>query len=111
LLDADEVDRLSAELQANPSARSEALNAAMGKVVDDKRFQEIFREPVQRGNRDLARVEKVRRYFVLDRDFSIEGGEMTPTMKMKRKAIEEKYADRFNRVYEDPDFALEAEPR
>ncbi|MEM1179504.1 MAG: hypothetical protein AAGM22_14245 [Acidobacteriota bacterium] len=111
LLDAAAVEQLTTELMANPSARSDALNAAMATVTADRRFQELFREPVCRGNEQLARVEKVRRFFLLDRDFSIEGGEMTPTMKMKRKAIETKYADRFNSVYADPDFALEAEPQ
>ena len=109
LLSGEDVARLGAELMADPSARSDALGAAMAKVVTERRFQELYREPVQRGNRDLARVEKVRRFFLLDRDFSVEGGEMTPTMKMKRKAIEEKYQDLFDRVYDDPDFALEAE--
>ena len=94
---------------ANPSARSAALAEAMGKVVADDRFVELFKEPVQKGNRELARVERVRRFFVLDRDFSQEGGEMTPTMKMKRKAIEIQYAEQFDRVYEDPEFGFEAE--
>ncbi|MEO1365752.1 MAG: long-chain fatty acid--CoA ligase [Acidobacteriota bacterium] len=111
LLDAERVAELTRELLANPSARSDSLNAAMGTVTGDRRFQELFRDSVRRGNEQLARVEKVRRYFLLDRDFSIEGGEMTPTMKMKRKAIEEKYADRFERVYSEPDFALDAEPK
>jgi long-chain acyl-CoA synthetase len=105
----EEADACKRELMANPTARTAALNAAMAKVVADRRFQELYRDAVRRGNRDLARVERVRRYFVLDRDFSVETGEMTPTMKMKRKAIEEMYADRFERVYRDDDFAIEAE--
>ncbi|MEM1204049.1 MAG: long-chain fatty acid--CoA ligase [Acidobacteriota bacterium] len=109
LLDAAEVEARKSELLADPSARSEALGRSMAAVVEDRRFQELFRGAVQRGNEALSRVERVRRYFVLDRDFSQEGGELTPTMKMKRKAIEEKYADQFDRVYDDPDFAIEAE--
>ncbi|MEM8931955.1 MAG: AMP-binding protein, partial [Acidobacteriota bacterium] len=110
VLDAAVVDQLETALLADPSSRSPALNEAMSKVVTDRRFQELFREPVQRGNRDLARVERVRRYIVLERDFSVEGGELTPTMKMKRKVIEERYADRFDRIYSDEDFAIDAEP-
>jgi long-chain acyl-CoA synthetase len=109
LVDAAEVAERKAELMVDPAARSEELAASMAKVVADRAFRETFREAVRQGNRNLARVEKVRRYFVLDRDLSQEGGEMTPTMKMKRKAIEEKYADRFDRVYDDPDFGIEAE--
>ena len=109
LVDSGEVEARQAELMADPSSRSEALAESMAKVVASREFRELFRDAVRDGNQSLARVEKVRRYFVLDRDFSQEGGEMTPTMKMKRKAIEEKYADRFDRVYDDPDFGIEAE--
>ncbi len=108
LLDEGELADRRAELLADPTARSEALANAMGKVAAESEFQQIFLEPVRRGNRELARVERVRRFFVLGRDFSREGGEMTPTMKMKRKAIEEKYAELFDRVYTDESFAIDA---
>ncbi len=108
LLDQGELAARRAELMRDPTARSEELASAMGKVAVEPEFQQLFLEPVRRGNRDLARVERVRRFFVLGRDLSREGGEMTPTMKMKRKAIEEKYAKLFDRVYDDPDFAIDA---
>ncbi|MEM7582471.1 MAG: long-chain fatty acid--CoA ligase [Acidobacteriota bacterium] len=108
LISQDELETRRDELLSDPMARSEALAEAMGKVVAEREFRELFLEPVQQGNRDLARVERVRRFFVLDRDLSQEGGEMTPTMKMKRKAIEEKYAELFERVYTDDDFAIDA---
>ncbi|MDA8017158.1 MAG: long-chain fatty acid--CoA ligase [Thermoanaerobaculia bacterium] len=110
LVSAEEVAERKAELLADPASRSESLAESMAKVVADRRFREQFREAIREGNRHLARVEKVRRYFVLDRDLSQEGGEMTPTMKMKRRAIEEKYAHHFDRVYDDPDFGIDAEP-
>ncbi len=105
----EDVAALSAELLADPQGRSAALVAAMGKVAADPAFAQLFLEPVRRGNRDLARVERVRRFAVLDRDFSQEEGEMTPTMKMKRKVIEEKFQSLFDRLYEDPSFGLDAE--
>ncbi len=108
LLSADELAERQAELLADPTSRSEALERAMGRVAGDKAFQQLFLEPVRAGNQELARVERVRRFVVLDRDFSVEGGELTPTMKMKRKAIEEKYAEIFDRIYGDDDFAIDA---
>lgn len=109
LVSAEELAERTQELIANPSGRSDALNEAMGRVVADKRFQELFVDPVKAGNRELARVERIRRFVVLDRDFSQEGGELTPTMKTKRKAIEEKYQATFERVYDDPEFSWNVE--
>ncbi len=109
-LGADEAQVLESELLANPSARSEALAAAMARVVARDDFKACFLAPVQAGNLALARVERVRRFVVLDRDFSQEAGELTPTMKMKRKAIESSFAETFDRIYTDPDFSLDAEP-
>ncbi|MEM8960580.1 MAG: long-chain fatty acid--CoA ligase [Acidobacteriota bacterium] len=106
----DELDARRTELLANPSARSTALNEAMAKVVAEPTFQALFVEPVQRGNRNLARVERIRRFVLLERDFSHEEGELTPTMKMKRRWIERHYADLFERIYTDPSFAIDAEP-
>ena len=108
LISSDELAERQAELMANPAARSAALEQAMGKVARDQDFQRLFIEPVRAGNVELSRVERVRRFVVLDRDFSHEGGELTPTMKMKRKAIEEKYAELFERIYDDDDFAIDA---
>ena len=109
LLSKAEAEARQQELLASPTERKPALNAAMAKVAADRRFQELFKEAVKKGNQELARVERVRRYFVLDRDFSAETGEMTPTMKMKRKEIERMYADQFERVYTEETFAIEAE--
>ncbi len=108
LLEPSELSERRRELIADPTARSEALQRDLALVAGDRRFPGLFTEPVRRGNRELARVERVRRFYVLDHDFSQEGGEMTPTMKMKRKAIEEKHAELFDRLYEDPTFGIDA---
>jgi long-chain acyl-CoA synthetase len=95
-----EVESLMSELAANPTARSEALNVAMARIVADRAFGERIREAVRRGNQRLAHVEHVRRIAVLDRDFSQETGELTPTMKVKRKAVVELYGKLIDRVYD-----------
>ncbi len=110
-LEDQEVEELRSELLADPAMRSPALEGAMARVAARPEFQNLFLDLIRAGNRDLTRVEQVRRFVVLDRDFSQEGGELTPTMKVKRKAVESKYRELFNRLYEDHEFGLEAEAR
>lgn len=103
----EELAARQAELMANPAGRSEALNVAMARVVGHPEFRERIRQAVRRGNERLARVEQVRRFVVLERDFSQEQGELTPTMKVKRKEVEQKYAAVFDRIYAEDGFALQ----
>jgi long-chain acyl-CoA synthetase len=48
---------------------------------------------------DLASFEQIRRVIVVPREFSIEGGELSPSMKIKRRVVEQRYADAINRAY------------
>ena len=66
-----------------------------------------MRAAVRKGNEALSQVEKVKRFSILDRDFSQEGGELTPTMKVKRKVVEVAYSEHFDRIYAEDGFALE----
>ncbi len=56
---------------------------------------------VEGANTQLARYENIRAYRILDREFSIESGEMTPTMKLKRKVIEQNHAEIIEGFYEE----------
>lgn len=102
----EEIAERQRELLENPAGRSEALNRAMANVVTHPDFQERIRLAVARGNAQLSHLERVRRFVLLDRDFSQEEGELTPTLKLKRKAIEAKYEELFDRIYRDDTFAL-----
>jgi len=50
-------------------------------------------------NLKFARVEHVRKFTVLDRAFSIEAGELTPTLKVKRRIVNENFADEIEAMY------------
>ncbi|HEV3053489.1 MAG TPA: long-chain fatty acid--CoA ligase, partial [Solirubrobacteraceae bacterium] len=54
---------------------------------------------VERANSHLSRVEQIKRFKVLDRDWPPAGDELTPTMKLKRKPISEKYAAEIEALY------------
>jgi long-chain acyl-CoA synthetase len=54
---------------------------------------------VARVNRQLGDFERIRRFKILDRDFSIERGELTPTMKIRRAQVLENYRELVNQLY------------
>ncbi len=54
---------------------------------------------VEAANQHLARVEQVRRFTVLPREWTAESGELTPTLKMRRRVIVERYAPEIETMY------------
>jgi long-chain acyl-CoA synthetase len=48
----------------------------------------------------MARVEQIKKFTLLVNELTQESGELTPTMKLKRKQIDEKYSDVINAMYE-----------
>ena len=54
---------------------------------------------LDKANEKYAQVEQVKKFFILDHDLSQETGEMTPSLKVKRNVVNEKYAERFDALY------------
>lgn len=104
LVTRDELERRTAELLASPTSRTPELETSMRKVVTHPELTRRLSDAVRRGNQKLAQVEQVRRFAILERDFSQERGELTPTMKLKRKAIEGSHQATLDRLYDDPTF-------
>ncbi len=50
---------------------------------------------------NLARYEKIKKVALLENEFTIEGGELTPTLKIKRRAIDDKYRDLIEKLYDE----------
>jgi long-chain acyl-CoA synthetase len=61
--------------------------------------QALVQQAVDDANRDLSRFEQVKRFAIVPREFSPEEGEVTPTLKLKRRVIEERFADEIERLY------------
>ncbi len=58
-----------------------------------------LQQAVDHANAALARVEQIKKFTVLPRPFSIEAGELTPTLKIKRAVVSERYADEIAAMY------------
>jgi long-subunit acyl-CoA synthetase (AMP-forming) len=75
--------------------------AAQGLPCDprDERVRAVVQAGVDKANARLSRPEQIRRYTIVDRDWLPGGDELTPTMKLKRRQIAEKYAAAIERMY------------
>ncbi len=67
--------------------------------IKDKDVQKFFLKEVKKMVPDLAEFEVIKRVALLKQDFSIEGGELTPTLKVKRTFVEKKYAKIIDSLY------------
>jgi len=68
-------------------------------LVANERVRQIFQDEIDRFNVNLDRQEKIRRFALLPRDFTIDADEITPSLKVKRKVIDKKYKDVIDELY------------
>ena len=80
-------------------AEHDKAGTPMQTLVEDAALRAEIQAAVDELNTDLARYETIKKFALLPDDFSIEGGELTPSMKVKRKAVELKYADVLDGFY------------
>ena len=90
-LDAEEVARWARE-HGRTLAGPEAMAA-------DPDVRALIEAEVAEVNRDLASWESIKRVRILPRDFSPETGELTPSLKVKRKVVAERYRDAIDEMY------------
>jgi len=61
----------------------------------------LISDEVEKVNKQIARVENIRKFRLLDKKLYTEDGEVTPTMKVKRKSIAEQYKDVIESMYRE----------
>jgi len=91
-LDPDEAPKLAAQL---------GVSAEPAKMAGDERVREVVQADIDAANARFARIEQVKRFAILDHDLSQAEGELTPTLKVKRAFVYERYADVFNAMYDE----------
>jgi long-chain acyl-CoA synthetase len=89
-LDPDEVPALAKRLGVEPDIAAMASHA---------RVREALQAEVDAVNSRLARIEQIKRFAVLDRDLTQGAGELTPTLKVKRNVVYDRYRDIFEGLY------------
>jgi len=73
----------------------------MSDLVKDERIQSFMEAEVDRATPNLASYEKIKKISLMDKDFDQEKGEITPTLKVKRNIIEDKYKNVIDAMYRE----------
>lgn len=69
-------------------------------LVNNRRIKELFAKRIEALNKNFPPYKTIKYFAIVPKEFSIEGGELTPTLKMKRKVIYEKYKELVDELYE-----------
>jgi long-chain acyl-CoA synthetase len=82
-----------------PWAQEQGLPEDIGALAGHEDVQRLVQTELDRANAHYAQVEQIKKFVVLDRDLTIEDGELTPTLKVKRAVVNERYAELFESLY------------
>ena len=90
-------------------ARAEGIrDATYADLVRDPRVVEIIRRHVEHVNAHLARYEAIRRWALLPAELKVETGELTPSLKVRRRFVEQRYRDVLESLYAEPPSGVSA---
>jgi long-chain acyl-CoA synthetase len=74
-------------------------DASPAALATNEQVRALIQGEIDRINQRYAQVEQVKRFAILDHDLSQETGELTPTLKVKRNIVNDKYAELFDGLY------------
>jgi long-chain acyl-CoA synthetase len=82
-----------------PWAKEHGLAEDIATLADEDGVKDIVQKELDRANSNYAQVEQIKRFKILDHDLSIDTGELTPTLKVKRNVVYDRYKDLFESLY------------
>ncbi len=91
-LDRDELPTLARRLELE--------QADVATLAANERVQQLLWDVVAANNERFARIEQVKRFAILPHDLTMQAGELTPTLKVRRAVVYDRYASFFDRLYE-----------
>jgi long-subunit acyl-CoA synthetase (AMP-forming) len=90
---------LDADFAPAWAAQQGISESSLESLARDERVRAAVQEGVDAANEKLAKVEQIKRFTIVEGDLAAGGDELTPTMKLKRKPIDEKYAAQIDTMY------------
>jgi long-chain acyl-CoA synthetase len=70
-----------------------------GPLHDDPRVRALIQSAVDEVNRERSRYEQIKRFAILPRDFTIDADELTPTLKLKRRTVQQHFSAEVDALY------------
>ena len=80
-------------------AKENSKNEDLKSIIEDDDFNKVIKDVVSRVNKNLSVIEQVRKFILIDHEFTIENSMMTPSMKVRRFKVKEKYKDNLEKLY------------
>jgi long-chain acyl-CoA synthetase len=84
-----------------PWASENDLPEDLAELAEQEQVREMVQQELDRANSNYAQVEQIKKFKILDHDLSIETGELTPTLKVKRNVVYDRYEELFEHLYDD----------
>lgn len=81
-------------------ARSFGWSTDPAELAQTNEFKDFIADEIQNKMKDFAKYEQVKKFEIIPAPFTVDGGELTPSMKVKRKIVAEKYNTYIERIYE-----------
>ncbi|HFE63788.1 MAG TPA: hypothetical protein ENK14_05140 [Caldithrix sp.] len=70
-------------------------------MLKNEKIQALFRSEIDRVSVDLASYETLKEFRLIKEPFTLESGELTPSLKIKRNVVEKRYADIIESMYQE----------
>ena len=84
-------------------ARANQVNfTSRDELVANNKVRELYRGVIEDLNKNLAQFETIKKIIIVPDEFTVATGEITPTLKLKRRVIEAKYKDQIDEIYREP---------
>ncbi|RMG94057.1 MAG: long-chain fatty acid--CoA ligase [Deltaproteobacteria bacterium] len=82
-------------------AKERGLSGTLAELAHHPEVERHVADVIAKANAKLASFETIKRWTILDRDLTIEDGELTPKLSVKRKVVEERYKDLIDAMYDE----------
>jgi long-chain acyl-CoA synthetase len=86
------------ELEGWAKEKGITLNSRK-ELIENEAVKELFATEIEENTKDYARVEQIRKFSLMENEWSQETDELTPTLKLKRRIINQKYSDIIENMY------------